>query len=52
MDDAEIKEGEIRECVLQRLPARKLVNLVDVPTLLVTAEASYHAVCIPFPFIK
>jgi pimeloyl-ACP methyl ester carboxylesterase len=31
------------ESILQAEPAKKLVNLSKVPTLVVTAEASYHA---------
>jgi pimeloyl-ACP methyl ester carboxylesterase len=31
------------DCTLQCAPARKLKNLVDVPVLVVTTEASYHA---------
>lgn len=31
-------------CIIQAEPARKLVNLRKIPTLLETAEASYHAV--------
>ncbi|MFM9928374.1 alpha/beta hydrolase [Variovorax sp. H27-G14] len=30
--------------LLQQEPARQLVNLIDIPVLIVTAEASYHAV--------
>ncbi|PPQ74325.1 hypothetical protein CVT24_000427 [Panaeolus cyanescens] len=30
-------------CTLQASPARKLKNLVNIPVLMVTAEASYHA---------
>jgi len=30
-------------CYVQRGPARKLVNLLDIPVLVVTSEASYHA---------
>lgn len=30
-------------CTLQRAPARKLANLAQVPVLVTTAEASYHA---------
>lgn len=31
------------ECMLQAEPAKMLVNLVDIPVLVVTSEASYHA---------
>lgn len=31
------------DCILQAEPARRLVNLVDIPVLVETAEASYHA---------
>lgn len=31
-------------CILQAKPARRLVNIAQVPVLFVTAEASYHAV--------
>jgi acetyl esterase/lipase len=30
-------------CFQQTEPARKLINLVDIPVLAVTSEASYHA---------
>jgi len=39
-----MREGEVRDCVLQRSPARKLEGLIGIPVLVVTAEASYHAV--------
>src|SRR5215510_11405771 len=32
-----------RRCWMQQEPARKLVNLQNIPLLIVTAEASYHA---------
>jgi pimeloyl-ACP methyl ester carboxylesterase len=31
-------------CLLQAEPVRQLVNLMDIPVLIVTAEASFHAV--------
>jgi pimeloyl-ACP methyl ester carboxylesterase len=31
-------------CIMQAEPARKLANLIEIPVLLATAEASYHAV--------
>lgn len=31
------------ECILQLEPAKKLKNLVNIPVLVVTGEASYHA---------
>ncbi|KAJ7672873.1 Alpha/beta hydrolase family-domain-containing protein [Mycena rosella] len=31
-------------CFQQAKPARKLINLVDIPVLVVTSEASYHAI--------
>ncbi|KAJ7762819.1 Alpha/Beta hydrolase protein [Mycena maculata] len=31
-------------CFQQAQPARKLINLVDIPVLVVTSEASYHAI--------
>ncbi|PGH26704.1 hypothetical protein AJ80_01650 [Polytolypa hystricis UAMH7299] len=34
----------LSSCILQAEPAKKLVNLVKIPVLLVTAEASYHAI--------
>jgi len=30
-------------CIHQAKPARKLINLIDIPVLAVTSEASYHA---------
>ncbi|UFZ03119.1 alpha/beta fold hydrolase [Bradyrhizobium ontarionense] len=35
---------DLTACILQAEPARKLKNLMGRPTLVVTAEASYHAV--------
>ncbi|EUC33081.1 hypothetical protein COCCADRAFT_97116 [Bipolaris zeicola 26-R-13] len=37
------KDAEHVDCIMQAEPAKKLVNLAQVPVLLVTAEASYHA---------
>jgi pimeloyl-ACP methyl ester carboxylesterase len=37
------KDANHTDCVLQQEPAKKLKNLVDIPALLVTGEASYHA---------
>src|SRR4051812_26959100 len=34
---------ELSRCWLQRAPARRLPNLQNVPILILTAEASYHA---------
>jgi pimeloyl-ACP methyl ester carboxylesterase len=34
---------ELARCWMQREPARKLVNLQNIPLLIVTSEASYHA---------
>ena len=34
----------LSECVQQASPAKRLVNLVKIPQLLVTTEASFHAV--------
>src|SRR6516164_6632413 len=34
---------DLVRCWLQREPARKLVNLKDIPVLVVMSEASYHA---------
>jgi len=31
-------------CIIQAPPARQLINLVNIPVLLETSEASYHAV--------
>ncbi|KAI5796465.1 alpha/beta-hydrolase [Geopyxis carbonaria] len=39
------KETDARSsCLLQREPARRLTRLAEIPSLVVTAEASYHAV--------
>lgn len=35
---------DLASCILQAEPARRLVGLAGVPVLLVTSEASYHAV--------
>lgn len=34
----------LSSCIRQQEPARKLVNLLGVPVLVMTSEASYHAV--------
>ncbi len=34
---------DLLKCFLQKEPARKLKNLQDIPVLMVTGEASYHA---------
>ena len=40
----ETPAGEGRsQCLQQASPPRKLINLVDVPVLMLTGEASYHA---------
>jgi pimeloyl-ACP methyl ester carboxylesterase len=36
--------ANLSSCIRQKEPARRLVNLAEVPVLFVTAEASYHAV--------
>jgi pimeloyl-ACP methyl ester carboxylesterase len=36
--------GNVSSCIRQAEPARRLVNIAEVPVLFVTAEASYHAV--------
>lgn len=36
-------DAEHFECIMQAEPAKKLVNLVNTPVLVVTSEASYHA---------
>ena len=35
---------DLVRCWLQQTPARRLVNLADIPAIVITAEASYHAV--------
>ena len=37
-------EPDLMPCWQQKAPARRLVNLADKPVLIVTGEASYHAV--------
>jgi pimeloyl-ACP methyl ester carboxylesterase len=37
------KDANHTDCIMQTEPAKKLKNLANVPTLLVTGEASYHA---------
>ncbi|KAF2469508.1 alpha/beta-hydrolase [Lindgomyces ingoldianus] len=37
------KSKDVSDCVLQKEPARKLVNLSKFPVLLYVTEASYHA---------
>jgi pimeloyl-ACP methyl ester carboxylesterase len=41
-EDTPERSGCVR-CWMQAAPARKLVNLQNIPILIVTAEASYHA---------
>ena len=35
---------DLSECVLQASPAKQLPNLAKIPQLVVTSEASFHAV--------
>jgi pimeloyl-ACP methyl ester carboxylesterase len=35
---------DLSECWMQKSPARQLVNLKNIPVMILTAEASYHAV--------
>lgn len=44
MEIVEPDSSEHASCILQAEPARQLVNLKEIPILVVTAEASYHAV--------
>jgi hypothetical protein len=37
-------EEGLASCIIQAEPARQLVNLKNIPVLLETSEASYHAV--------
>jgi pimeloyl-ACP methyl ester carboxylesterase len=37
------KDADHTDCILQREPAKKLTNLLDIPVLLMTGEASFHA---------
>ncbi|KAL4753549.1 hypothetical protein BDW72DRAFT_190997 [Aspergillus terricola var. indicus] len=37
------KPGELLDCIIQAEPARQLTNLANVPILIDTGEASYHA---------
>jgi pimeloyl-ACP methyl ester carboxylesterase len=37
------EQPDLVRCFAQREPARKLVNLQNIPILVVTSEASYHA---------
>jgi len=48
------KSAEFLDCILQEEPARQLVNLKNIPILIETGEASYHAMfdhC-TFEFLK
>jgi hypothetical protein len=38
------KGANLSACIQQQEPARQLVNLLNVPVLVITSEASYHAV--------
>jgi len=42
--EAEPDHPDLIRCRRQKAPARRLVNLADKPVLIVTGEASYHAV--------
>lgn len=47
-------ESGLATCIIQASPARQLVNFMNIPVLLETSEASYHAVyddC-TFAFLK
>ena len=37
-------ENNLSSCILQKNPPKKLANLSKIPILLITSEASYHAV--------
>jgi pimeloyl-ACP methyl ester carboxylesterase len=37
------KDTDHYDCILQREPAKRLKNLADIPVLVVTGEASFHA---------
>jgi hypothetical protein len=37
-------EADLIRCRLQEAPAHRLANLINIPVLLITAEASYHSV--------
>lgn len=41
--DADSEDVDVAICELQKEPARQLMNLANIPVMLVTAEASYHA---------
>lgn len=38
------KVVNLSACIQQQEPAKKLVNLMKIPVLVMTSEASYHAV--------
>ena len=42
--EAQPDEPDLVRCWLQQTPARRLVNLANIPAIVITAEASYHAV--------
>lgn len=39
-----VKDKKKTECVMKAEPAKRLVSLAGIPVLVMTAEASYHAV--------
>ena len=41
--DASPTKEDLVKCYLQKEPARKLINLQNLPILILSAEASYHA---------
>jgi pimeloyl-ACP methyl ester carboxylesterase len=42
--EAQLDGPDLVRCWLQQMPARRLVNLANIPAIVITAEASYHAV--------
>lgn len=36
-------DAEHNECIMQKSPAKRLTNLANIPELVVTGEASFHA---------
>ena len=43
MREEKADAADLVQCWMQTSPARQLVNLKDIPVLVVTSEASYHA---------
>ena len=44
MKEEKVNGPDLVACYVQKEPAHQLVNLKEIPTMILVAEASYHAV--------